>query len=110
MLFPQRCAKVAVIVFDSTRVETFNALPEWIEFVRNIENAAIMIIGNKLDLDECRRVTWSEAQALATSQGLRYYETSAANGHGVDITFTEICLAAMERYVDLRKIQITGDL
>jgi Ras-related protein Rab-6A len=105
-----RNAQLAVLVFDVTNPDTFNALPEWIQFVRNIENSAIMIIGNKTDLDERRQVTSSDAQDLANAQGFRYYETSAATGQGVEITFTEICLAAKEKYVDFEKIQLTAGL
>ena len=43
-----------------------------------------VLIGNKADLEDQRRVDQEDARALADSLGLRYFETSAATGANVE--------------------------
>jgi GTPase SAR1 family protein len=49
-----RGSSIIFIVFDVTRKETFESIPQWIEFIKNIENPIIIICGNKIDLNEIR--------------------------------------------------------
>ena len=68
------------------------------------DNAAIkVIVGNKRDLDLSRRVDAARARAFADLQGLRYFETSALSGEGVDQLFEELgamLLAAAPQHTD----------
>ena len=69
-----RGANVALIVFDLTNHQSFEALPFWIEtFYKNgPEQKNIILIGNKKDLTELRQVTQQEAEAFSETKDIFY--------------------------------------
>jgi GTPase SAR1 family protein len=66
-----RGAAGALLVYDVTRRATFNHLTSWLTDARNLtsRNTAIVLIGNKIDLEEHRDVTYEEAAAFAKENG-----------------------------------------
>jgi small GTP-binding protein len=50
-------------------------------------NSVIILIGNKIDLEEDRQVSLEEATKFAEENGLIYIETSAKNGKNVETAF-----------------------
>lgn len=57
-----RGSSLVFIVYDISNRKSFNNLQSWIDFVNNIENSNIVILGNKIDLDNKREVTTEEGQ------------------------------------------------
>jgi GTPase SAR1 family protein len=55
-----------IIVFDITDKKSWKDVPYWIEQVKkyNTENPAILLVGNKSDLENERVVSTEEAQVL----------------------------------------------
>ena len=53
----------ALLVYDISSRETFNALTNWLTDARTLASPAIIIllVGNKKDLEEEREVTFLEA-------------------------------------------------
>jgi len=47
-------------------------------------NIPAILVGNKIDLSEKRKVTLEEAEQKARSWSIRYIETSAKTKHNVD--------------------------
>jgi small GTP-binding protein len=77
----------AIVVFDLTGYPTFQELGSWIrEFVAAAPpNPAIVICGNKADLQDEREVEADEIAAFcAAHNGLPYFEASAYTGQGVE--------------------------
>jgi GTPase SAR1 family protein len=52
--------------------------------VRNTEKIVVALVGNKSDLENDRQVKREEANDLANSFGIPYYETSALTRDNVD--------------------------
>ncbi len=71
-----------LIVYDITRRDSFDSLDHWVTDYRSVqgEDKSIVIIGNKIDLEESRVVTTEEGEAFAKSLGLPFYECSAKIG------------------------------
>jgi Ras-related protein Rab-11A len=71
-----------IAVYDITRHETFEDLNRWIADYRKVagENTQIAIIGNKIDLEQLRRVTTTEGKKYAQKNSFPFYETSAKLG------------------------------
>ncbi|PSR80270.1 P-loop containing nucleoside triphosphate hydrolase protein [Coniella lustricola] len=93
-----RGASGALLVFDISRKQTFSHVTDWLNDLRQIAEPDIVVIlvGNKADLadDGKREVSQHEAQDWAKRNGvLRYVETSAKSGEGVEEAF----LAVAER-------------
>mmetsp|Transcript_4879 Transcript_4879/g.7384 ORF Transcript_4879/g.7384 Transcript_4879/m.7384 type:complete len:214 (+) Transcript_4879:206-847(+) len=84
-----RGAAGALLVYDITRRETFNHLTRWLEEARQNANAnmVIMLIGNKLDLEHKRAVSFEEGQKFAEENGLIFLETSAKTAKNVEEAF-----------------------
>eukprot|EP01103_Thecamoeba_quadrilineata_P015932 TRINITY_DN517_c0_g1_i2.p1 TRINITY_DN517_c0_g1~~TRINITY_DN517_c0_g1_i2.p1 ORF type:complete len:207 (-),score=17.22 TRINITY_DN517_c0_g1_i2:76-696(-) len=83
-----RGAAGALLVYDVTRRATYNHLTSWLTDARHLTNAntVIMLIGNKKDIAQ-REVTYEEAEAFATDNGLIFLECSAKTGENVEEAF-----------------------
>ena len=97
-----RGASGALLVFDITRRSTFLHAIDWLNDLRQIaeEGIVVVLVGNKCDLagssqstDESskREVTKQEAEDWCrTNKILRYVETSAKSGEGVEDAFLDV--------------------
>ena len=95
-----RAARVGLVVFDVTNRETFDGAKQWIELFNencNIEEFLLVLVGNKTDADEPRKVDENEAQTYASTIGAIYWETSAKTGDNVAEVFGDICTKLEER-------------
>lgn len=93
-----RGASGAVLVFDISRRSTFESATGWLSDLRQIaeDNIVIILVGNKCDLADAdggkrRAVTKEEAEEWCRREGvMRYVETSAKSGEGVETAFLEV--------------------
>ena len=67
-----------LVVYDITDRDSFDNLNSWlIEIEKNAnKNVYKLLIGNKCDLEDKRKVTYQEGKDFATSNGLQFIETS----------------------------------
>lgn len=75
-----------MVVFDLACRKTFENLPNWMEDVRRERgnDSMVVIIGNKSDLVEERKVTSQEAETLREKyEATVYKEVSAKSGEGL---------------------------
>lgn len=82
-------ANYALLVFDLTRKQTYDALNEWYNMLlRSIGEIPVLIVGNKMDLEDERKVSKEDGLAIAKDLGaITYVETSAKNGWNVENIF-----------------------
>ncbi|CAK9329946.1 unnamed protein product [Citrullus colocynthis] len=87
-----RGALGALLVYDITRVATFDNVKKWLRELRELGNSemVIILVGNKCDLDESREVDEEEARGLAELEGLFFMETSAKDNVNVEEAFLEM--------------------
>ncbi|OHT00329.1 GTP-binding protein ypt1 [Tritrichomonas foetus] len=87
------------IVYDVTNRESFDNVSKWISDVNNLANEHVckMLIGNKVDLEEKRVVSFEEGQKMADSLGIPFLETSAKSTKNVNEMFTQMCYAIAKR-------------
>ena len=64
-----------IVMFDLTNDESFIACRDWIHQIRDLslEDAVIVLVGNKLDLTEQRVVTNEQALELASTNNCLLY-------------------------------------
>jgi small GTP-binding protein len=86
-----RGASAAILVYDRTETESFQALPHWCSLLEDTVPAGtpIYLVANKLDL---HRVVVPDSLGLqfATQRKSKFYKVSALTGDGVDSLFDEI--------------------
>ena len=84
-----------LLVFSITSLSSLHELSELREQIVRIKddtNIPIVIVGNKSDLEEDRRVSRAQAFAISQSWGnAPYYETSARRRANVDEVFVDLC-------------------
>ena len=82
-------ANGAFIVYDITDNDSFDSLDNWESEVSSIANKKIVkiIIGNKSDLEDKRKVTKEQGKSKACSLQAAFLETSALSGDNIDRAF-----------------------
>ncbi|MHA1775984.1 MAG: hypothetical protein DRO88_01060 [Promethearchaeia archaeon] len=99
-------AKAGFLVFDVTRRESFENIKEWYEEATTaVPDITLILIGNKIDLINDRKISAEEGQALAEKYGIKYIETCALNKDIVDEAFRTLGFTFILRHnpVKLRK-------
>ena len=81
----------AFIVYDITFKKTFDNVILWLNECRDMcyKNILICLIGNKIDLEDKRQVTYEEGKKFAEDNNLLFFETSAKNGNNINTIFLE---------------------
>jgi len=84
-----------VIVYDSTRRETFENVKEWIKILRircTIEHPTIVVVGNKFDGIQESQVKLEEINELREQEkGIIFFNVSARTGFNLNETIDEMC-------------------
>ncbi len=78
------------LVFDVTDEGSFNQITDWIEQIdtnANRDEISIILIGNKIDLKDERRVEKEKGEEMAEKLKIKYFETSASTGEGINEAF-----------------------
>lgn len=87
-----RGAVGALLCYDITSKKSFENVATWLKEVE--ENAEkdclIMLVGNKMDLDDMREVDVRDGRSFARKNGLAFIETSALDATGVETAFQKI--------------------
>lgn len=80
-----------LIIYDVTNKQSFLGIEEWIKTINESASSDIqlMIIGNKVDLDE-RVINTKEGQELATKYNCEFLETSAKKNINITETFDKL--------------------
>lgn len=87
-----RGALGALLVYDITKLSTFENVERWLAELREHadSNIVIMLVGNKCDLRHVRAVPTEQAAAFAEKHKLSFIETSALDSTNVELAFQKI--------------------
>ena len=75
-----------ILIFDITNKKSFEKISFWIQDLSNkidLDNTCLILIGNKTDLKDQRKVSVEEAQKYAAQYNIEYYEVSALKNVGI---------------------------
>ena len=87
-----RGAVGVMVVYDITKRQTFDHIPRWLDELRAHadKNIVIIMIGNKIDLEDERAVPTEDAKEFAEKEGLFFLETSALEATNVKNAFMAV--------------------
>ena len=84
-----------ILMYDVTNEDSFNSVQDWVTQIKTYswDNAQVILVGNKCDMEEERIVSSDRGKQLADQLGLEFFETSAKENVNVKYVF--------ERLVDI---------
>lgn len=93
-----RDCDIAVVMYDITNKSSFIETPKWIEFVQDLrgDNFPIMLVGNKIDIKEARKIAHLDGEILATKLNCKFIETSAKTAFNVNNLFKIIAQSSIK--------------
>ena len=79
-------------MYDITSISSFNNIDKWLRNILQHSHADIekVILGNKCDLEKCRRVPREQGEAIAKEKGIPFLETSAKTNINIEEAFLNI--------------------
>jgi len=100
----------AILVYDISRKDSFDNLTKWMQELKENGSStmSIIIVGNKSDLEDKRRVSFAEGSKFASENGTAFIETSARNKVNVIEAFTEAAKIVLSK-IDSGVIDITNE-
>nr|XP_046234962.1 EF-hand calcium-binding domain-containing protein 4B isoform X2 [Scatophagus argus] len=94
-----RKADGVVVMYDVTVEESFKAVKPWLTNVQEAagEGIPILLLGNKMDMDGDREVSFKEAEQLAYENKVMFFEVSAYTSKNVTESLTHLARVLMEQ-------------
>ena len=79
-------ANGVIVTFDITNQTSFTNVKTWLDSIYQHAdpNIAKVLVGNKIDLEDERKVSVEEAKQLAEQHKMHYFETSAKLNKNID--------------------------
>ena len=79
----------AFVVYDITSEKTFDKITSWVEECQaNCSKQIILfLIGNKIDLNDIRQVSYEKGKNFAETNNMEFFETSAKTGENIENAF-----------------------
>ena len=89
-----------LLVYDITLKESFESLNDWLNEIKKntSKNIVKVLIGNKIDLNDKRVISFDEAKEFADNNSMKYIETSAKTATNVDQAFGLIGVELMKSF------------
>ncbi|XP_051982489.1 RAB3D, member RAS oncogene family, a [Xyrauchen texanus] len=84
-----------LLMYDITNLDSFYAVQDWATQIKTYswDNAQVILVGNKCDMEDDRLVATEDGQRLANELGFQFFEASAKDNINVKQVF--------ERLVDI---------
>ncbi len=83
----------ALLIFDITSKMTFDRISFWMNELnekKKLNELGLLLIGNKIDLNDKRTVDKEEAEIFARENNINYYETSASKNININNVINDI--------------------
>ena len=94
-----RNADAIILVYDVTSEETFDHVSTWMEAIQGLarQGLPVILVGNKIDMENERKISTEEGQKLAEKYKILFKEASAMSGNGVTEAFTMLTIEIFDK-------------
>lgn len=89
-----------ILMYDITEPVSFENVKKWFKSIRENTNEKmpIVLVGNKIDLEDKRKVSIEKGEKLAEEYEIKFFEASAKDNRNVEEAFIEIAKEVMKTY------------
>ena len=101
-----------ILIYDITNIQSFENVKTWVNQIREeaSSNVIIYIAGNKVDMEDERKVDRDDGEKLAEDLGFPFVETSAKNGININETFEDLVERIYKVYGNIQQKPIKNKL
>lgn len=94
--------RAGIIMFDVTNKKSFENVKKWNEIITRVAhpNVILILVGNKVDLQDSRDVSSEEGMELAKELKIYYMETSVKTNKNIDDVFEWIALQIINQNIE----------
>ena len=96
-----------ILIYDVTSLKTFENVKSWVSQIHEeiSDKVVIYLVGNKIDMDDERKVQTEEGQKLAEELGVPFVETSEKSGVNIDNIFSDITERIDKEFGNIQKVR-----
>jgi Ras-related protein Rab-6A len=94
-----RDANIILVVYDITLKDSFTHTEHWVNETKDLkrDDAIFVLIGNKIDLNDNREISFEEGEKFAKDKNFIFYEVSARSGEGIQNLFNNYIFPLMAK-------------
>ena len=94
-----KSAQAIIILYDITQKSSFDHIRNWITEIDKFGKQGVLkvIVGNKLDLENNRKISKEDAENLALKYGLKVWEVSAKDNTNIEEMFVDTIKTLLEK-------------
>ena len=94
-----------LVVYDITNRQSFDDINFWLNEIKEKanKNTVLLLVGNKCDLEDERKVSFQEGKDFADNNGIKFIETSAKTNQNVDEAFEILIDEVIKNNKDILK-------
>jgi len=98
-------AEAGILVYDVTRKKTYENVKNWYDEIKEVTpQISLILVGNKIDLEDQKEISQEEGEKLAKELGISYIETSAKTGENIDEAFKMLALEIIKRFFTAEEV------
>jgi small GTP-binding protein len=99
-------AEAGILVYDVTNQSSFENIENWFNEIKKVStNISLILVGNKIDLINERKLSIKDGENMAQKLALSYIETSAKTGENIDDAFRMLALQMIKKYLTTEDIE-----
>ena len=98
-----------ILIYDVTLIESFHNVKNWIKQIKKeaSDKVSIILVGNKIDMENKRAVSNEEGEKIADENGLKFFECSAKTGENIEQIFKEVAKKILENFSNVEEKDTT---
>lgn len=102
-----------LLIYDITNQNSFKNIRNWVSQIKEslADEACIVLVGNKVDLDAERKVATGTGQNLANEFKMDFFEASAKNNFNIESAFAALAQEMVKKYennIERSKSEVKG--